>query len=196
MRQKLTLISKMPPSVNHYLAYRVVKSPKGYIATSYKTKEATNYQKDFEKYVLEEVEKQNWKIEEIGDRHIYVETKFYFPRTDMDCNNYFKVLLDAITNTKKVWKDDNIVCEKVIGIRYDSKNPHIEMSIYPVEYIGIFDNSEKLEAFEENCKKCCRYSKNCKLLKRVKSGHIEEGVTQDCCSHYKEIRKNRSIRKI
>lgn len=189
MEQKLKLISQVPPSVNHYLAYRVVKTTRGYIPTSYKTKEATTYQKNFEKYVIEEVAKQKWDIQKIGDRHIYVETKFYFPRTDMDCNNYFKVLLDAITNTKKVWKDDNIVCEKVIGIQYDNKNPHIEITIYPVEYIGIFDNSEKLNAFENKCKQCTRHSRNCALLKKAKTGHIEEGVTQDTCSFYKEKNK-------
>lgn len=186
MNNELKLISPVPPSVNHYLSYRVVKSKGRYIACSYKTKESTTYQKEFQKYVTEEVKKQGWDIESLGDMHIYVDTTFYFPRTDMDCNNYFKVLLDAITNTKLVWKDDNVVCERVKHIYYDSSNPHIEISIHPVSYVGIFDNSDKLTVFEERCKNCCRYARNCSLLCRAKAGYIQEGVTQEECACFKQ----------
>lgn len=185
MNSELKLISPIPPSVNHYLSYRVVKSKGRYIACSYKTKEATTYQKEFEKYVVEEVKKQGWDIEAVRDKHIYVDTIFYFSRTDMDCNNYFKVLLDAITNTQLVWKDDNIVCERVQRIYYDSKDPHIEISIHPVSYVGIFDNNDKFENYENRCKGCSRYSRNCSVFNRVKAGHIHEGVTQDSCLFYK-----------
>ena len=189
MQSELKLISPIPPSVNHYLSYRVVKSKNGkYIACSYKTKEATEYQKSFIKYVSDEVEKQGWDINELEGKHIYVDTIFYFPRIDMDCNNYFKVLLDAITDTKKVWKDDNIVCERVQHIYYDNQNPHIEISIRPVNYIGIFDNNDKAQSFEEKCKGCSRYARNCSLLNRTKAGYIHDGITQDSCPYFKSCK--------
>lgn len=190
MVKQLNLISAIPPSVNHYLAYRVVKTRGNkYIASSYKTKEATKYQSAFEKYVSEEATKQGWDINDFIGKHLYVDTIFYFPRKDMDCNNYFKVLLDAITNTKKVWEDDNIVCERVSQIYYDSQNPHIEISIHPVEYIGIFDNNEEVQSFENKCKGCTRYARNCSIFKKAIQGYIQEGVTQNSCSFYKETSK-------
>ncbi len=200
MNNELKLVSPIPPSVNHYLSYRVVKSKNGKsIACSYKTKEATNYQKEFQQYVISEAKLQGWNIEEVGNSHLYVDTIFYFPRTDMDCNNYFKVMLDAITNTQMVWKDDNIVCERVQQIYYDSKNPHIEISIHPVSYVGIFDNNDKLQNFERRCKNCTRYSRNCSLLNRVRAGYIQEGISQDDCLFFKqnkETKNNNNYEKI
>lgn len=185
---ELKLISPIPPSVNHYLSYRVVQTNGRNIACSYKTKEANKYQKQFEKYVISEVKKQHWDINSLEGKHLYVDTIFYFPRIDMDCNNYFKVLLDAITNTKIVWKDDNIVCERVKRIFYNSTNPHIEISIHPVDYIGIFDNNDKLNVFEERCKRCNRYYKNCSLLARAKLGYIQEEISQEDCFFFKPIK--------
>lgn len=192
MTQILKLVSPIPPSVNHYLAYRVVKTRGNkYIASSYKTKEATKYQSAFEKYVSGEAIKQGWNINDYAGKHLYVDTIFYFPRKDMDCNNYFKVLLDAITNTKKVWEDDNIVCERVSQIYYDSQNPHIEISIHPVDYIGIFDNNEEVQNFENKCKGCTRYARNCSLLRKATQGYIQDGVTEEGCSFYKKNTKNK-----
>lgn len=103
----------------------------------------------------------------------------------MDCNNYFKVMLDSITNTGKVWEDDNIVCERVSQIFYDSQNPHIEISIHPVDYIGIFDNNDEMKNFENMCDGCARYTRNCSLLKKAKQGYIQDGVTKESCSFFK-----------
>lgn len=187
MITELKLISPIPPSVNHYLSYRVVKTRGNRcIASSYKTKESKKYQSDFEKYVETEVKKQGWDISNFKNSHLYVDTIFYFPRKDMDCNNYFKVMLDAITNTKLVWEDDNIVCERVVKIFYDSSNPHIEISIHPVDYIGIFDNNEKLEVFKQKCEKCTRFKRNCTLLRKAQEGYLQDGVTQNMCKFFKD----------
>lgn len=91
----------------------------------------------------------------------------------MDCNNYFKCMLDAITDSKKVWEDDNVVCERVNGIFYDSANPRIEMIISPVDYIGIFKDLSQLEEFESNCIGCSRYKRNCSILQKAKEGEIQ-----------------------
>lgn len=189
MNSELKLNSPIPPSVNHYLSYRVVKTKNNKtIASSYKTKEAKKYQSEFEQYVKQEVQKQGWDINSFQDKHLYVDTIFYFPRKDMDCNNYFKVMLDAITNTQMVWADDNIVCERVNQIYYNSKNPHIEISIHPVSYIGIFDNNDRLQTFENRCKGCSRYARNCSLLNRAKAGYVQEGITQEMCGYCKPIK--------
>ena len=43
----LYITSPLPPSVNHYLAYRVIIKNKKPMAMSYKTREAIKYQKSF-----------------------------------------------------------------------------------------------------------------------------------------------------
>ena len=54
----LKLTSPISPSVNHYLSYRAIIKNGKPMAMSYKTQEATKYQKNFIKYVQEEVKRQ------------------------------------------------------------------------------------------------------------------------------------------
>ena len=104
----------------------------------------------------------------------------------MDCNNYWKVLLDTITETGVVWVDDDIVCERAQAIFYDTKNPRIELSIHPVDYIGIFDDMAQLESFESNCIECTRYTRNCRILRSAKQGKIQEEIQDNVCSKRKQ----------
>lgn len=175
-------------SVNHYLAYRTIIKNGKPMAMSYKTKEAKNFQKKFEQYVKEQVKIQNWDLPVDSAQHFYVDAVFYFPRLDMDCNNYFKVSLDSLTNTGLIWADDNVVCERVQRIYYDSSNPRIEFTIYPVDYIGVFDNQEQLDEFEDKCKTCSRYKRNCSILKKAKDGRIQEEIQDGICNKYKKVK--------
>lgn len=158
------------------------------MAMSYKTSEATKYQKEFTKYVKEQVILQNWIKSENKFQHYYMDCKFYFPRTDMDANNYFKCLADAITDSEVVWIDDVQLCERVQKISYTSENPRIEICITPVDYIGIFDNISQLEQFESNCIGCAKYNRNCSLLIKAKEGRIQEEIQDLKCSKYKAIK--------
>lgn len=185
-RQELKLIIEDFISVNHYLAYRTIMKNGKPMATSYKTKEAKDFQKKFEEYIREQVKIQNWNMPLNPAQHFYVDAVFYFPRIDMDANNYFKVSLDTITDTQLIWVDDNVVCERINRIYYDSANPRIELTIHPVEYIGIFDNQEQLSQFEDKCKNCKRYTRNCSILHKAKEGRIQEEIQNVVCSKYKE----------
>ena len=123
---ELHLISPIPPSVNHYMGIRsIIKNGKP-MAMTYKTPEAVKYQKDFAAYVRREVQKQGWDVKPNKTQHWYVDAWFYFNRIDMDAANYDKCLLDAITDTQLIWLDDNVVCERVQKVLYDSQNPRIE----------------------------------------------------------------------
>ena len=51
MGKTLKLVSPIPPSVNHYLAYRAVIKHGKPLAMSYKTPEAVKYRKEFAEYV-------------------------------------------------------------------------------------------------------------------------------------------------
>lgn len=187
--QHLYLTSPIPPSVNHYLGYRaIIKNGKS-MATSYKTSEAKKYQKEFENYIRNQVKEQNWNLTPNEQQHFYVDAIFYFDRIDKDPNNYFKCSLDAITETGLIWLDDNVVCERVQRIYYDSKNPRLELDIYPVDYIGIFNDISQLEQFETNCIGCNRYKRNCSILHSAIEGRIQDDIVDFQCLKYKKQNK-------
>lgn len=155
------------------------------VAISYKTHDAQKYQNEFAKYVKEEVKKQGYGLVPNETQHFYVDCDFYFARSDKDANNYFKCLLDAITDSKAIWLDDNVVCERVQKVLYDKENPRVEIHIYPVDYIGVFECEEQLMRFENRCLDCSRYKRNCSLLKQAKLGYVQSDI-QDCvCSKFK-----------
>ena len=183
----LKLTSPISPSVNHYLSYRAIIKNGKPMAMSYKTQEATKYQKNFIKYVQEEVRKQGYDLEPNATQHFYIDSVFYFDRIDRDANNYFKCMLDAITETGLVWVDDNVTCERVQRIYYDSENPRIELTIYPVDYIGVFDNASQFDEFKSHCIGCKRYKRNCSLLKKAIEGRIQKEIHNGECEKFSSI---------
>lgn len=187
----LYLTSPVPPSVNHYTKTRTIIKKGRPMSIVYETAEAKEYKAQFKKSIVDQVHEQGWKSPEDKQRHFYVDCLFYFARTDKDANNYFKCMLDAITETQLVWKDDNIVCERVNGIFYDNQNPRIEMTIRPVDYIGIFNNETEKNIFENKCKNCSRYSKNCSILRKAIEGRIQPEIANGQCEKYKEPKSKR-----
>lgn len=189
----LKLTSPMCPSVNHYLASHVVMKNVGNkkvpMSVTYETNEAKKYKKDFTQYVKEQINIQGWDMPVTKEQHFYVDVVFYFDRIDKDPNNYFKLPIDAITESGLIWADDNVVCERVNRIYYDAENPRMEYTIYPVDYIGIFDNKLQLNRFEDECKTCKRFSKNCSILKKAKEGRIQKEINEHLeCSKYTQIK--------
>lgn len=176
----------MPPSVNHYMGYRAILRGGKPLSIPYKTSDAVAFQKEFSSIVREAVESQGWDMPVNGTQHFYVDAVFYFPRTRMDCNNYWKVLLDTITDSKLIWEDDDVVCERAQAIYYDPDNPRIELKIHPVDYIGVFKDASQLDQFESKCIGCTRYARNCSILRHAKEGRIQEEITDFECSKYKQ----------
>lgn len=188
-RKELRLTITDFVSVNHYLAYRTITKNGKPMAMSYKTAEAKKFQKDFEKHIKEQVKIQNWDLPVNSTQHFYVDTVFYFPRIDMDANNYYKCSFDTITETQLIWADDNVACERVQRIYYDSENPRIELLIHPVDYIGIFDNQDMLDCFTRRCEGCRRFSNNCSIRNKAIEGRIQPDIIDCVCSKYKEKSK-------
>lgn len=183
MGQELRITSPMPPSVNHYTATRCVIKNGRPLSIVYKTKESVAYQTTFKKVVYQAVKEQQWKTDLDNPRHFYVDAVFYMDKKHKDCNNLWKCLLDAITETQLIWNDDDIVCERVDKIFYDSNNPRVELYIRYVDYIGIFDNEERLKEFEaNNCIGCKRYKRNCTLLKNAIEGRIQAEIDGFVCT--------------
>lgn len=178
----MKLVSPIPCSVNHYMKPRPFLAHGKAMVTMYETADAKAYKKQFSKYIKNEIEKQKFIVVPNKTQHWYIDCVFYFDRIDKDCNNYFKLLLDAITDTKLIWLDDNVTCERVNAIYYDSKNPHIDLAIYPVDYIGIFNNQGQLEKFESNCVHCKRYKEGkCSILRSAVEGRIQDEIVDGVC---------------
>lgn len=184
----LFLTSPIPSSVNHYLSYRAIIKNGRPMAMSYCTPEAKRYKEWMAQYVSEEVERQHWRLTPNKYQHFYVDCVFYFPALRLDCNNYFKCMLDAITDSQKIWLDDNVVCERVQRIFYDSDNPRIELHIHPVDYIGVFDNAPQMEEFISKCVGCTRYKRNCSILQKAKEGRIQSEITNMVCDKFKRVK--------
>lgn len=182
----LKLISPIPVSVNHYIkarAFLVKGKPQVLL---YETAEAKKYKKEFVSYIKKQVKLQKWNWIPNKTQHFYVDCIFYFERIDKDANNYYKLLLDSITETKLVWLDDNVACERTNGVFYDSKNPRIEITIYPVDYVGIFPTINQLDNFKSNCILCKRYRNGkCSILKKAIEGRIQNEIKNLNCSEYK-----------
>ena len=185
-QKKLKLICQDFISVNHYMSYRAV----GKRVMAYKPKTTKDFEKTFSTYVKEEILKQGW-IKPPNGKLVIMDTIFYFPRIDMDAQNYFKSLCDILT-TCEVWEDDNIVMERVNRIYYDSQNPRIEIEIYESNNVGIFDNNEEYDFFKEKCEMCKRFKNNCSIHKNALKNRIQNDVeltkTGWSCSKFKEIK--------
>lgn len=162
------------------------------MSMSYKTKESLDFKREFSDYLINEVEKQGWDLDVNKTQHFYIDTVYYFPSTDLDPSNYFKLLLDTITDTQKIWIDDNVALERVQAVYYDSANPRMEMYIHPVEYIGIFNDAEELNNFKLKCFTCKRYKRNCSILRKAIEGRIQEDIKKEndnlCCLKYGQLK--------
>lgn len=172
------------------MGYRAILRGGKPLSIPYKTTEAVAFQKEFTKTIQNAVKEQGWDVAVDKKQHFYVDAVFYFPRVRMDCNNYWKVLLDTITDTKLVWEDDNVVCERAQAIYYDSNDPRVELCIHPVDYIGVFSDASQLEAFQSNCIGCTQYARNCKVLRLAKEGRIQEEIIDGKCTKYKQKKAN------
>lgn len=192
-RPVLKLVSPICPSVNHYLGYRAVMRGGRPLAMSYKTEEARRYQDRFQKIVQQEARRQGWVMSDNRFQHYYMDCVFYFDRIDCDANNYFKCMADAITMSKVVWLDDTQCFERVQGIFNDVQNPRVEITITPVDYIGVFKTSEKMDAFfAENCESCTRGKRKCQLFTKAKQGRIQTEIDfeHNYC-HARKVKKDK-----
>ncbi len=177
--------------MNHYLKPRCFIIYKGGKpipqVTMYETKEAKQYKKKFIRYVKEQVKLQKWEKSENKFQKYYIDCTFYFPRIDMDGNNYYKIMFDSITESESVWIDDVQACERNQGIFYDSSNPRIELKIHPVDFVGIFPTINQLQEFKGNCITCSRYRDGkCVILVKAKEGRIQEEIKDFKCSKFKQ----------
>lgn len=144
--------------------------------------------KNIQKQANKQLKKQVWDYEATKENYIYMDTIIYFNKKGRDDNNIYKLLCDSLE--KIAYDNDSRVLIRTQRILYDTKNPHIEVLLSPVEYIGIFDNQQELNEFEDQCITCSRYTKGrCSILVKAKEGRIQEEIESMQCSKYTEKKK-------
>jgi Holliday junction resolvase RusA-like endonuclease len=190
MSNNINFISPICPSNNHYNSYRIISGKKPFIQ-AYPSKEYTQYKKDFIPYLKKIVNDFEWEM--INEfKHYYLDITIYFPKTSHDPTNYFKTLQDVATGI--LWFDDKIVLGRVQRVYYTYNSqcdPRIECRLYPVDYIGIFNDVNEYEQFISKCESCRNYKDGeCKKL----ADYMFYKITKDfdwekrVCLKYKEAK--------
>lgn len=136
-------------------------------------------------YIREEVKNQNWT--KIENRFLYMDEIIFSNRKGRDSDNFKKLQQDCITESGVVWTDDTWCLPRTQRLLIDKNNPRIELIITPCDFVGIFDNEQKLQEFKNNqCLQCNRYKRNCSILKDALDNKIQEEISKDLkCSKFK-----------
>lgn len=178
-------------SVNHYLNYKIKKIKKGnrdsFVPIPFKKPSTVAFEKRLMNYLKREMKNQSWETPS-KDKKIIVECTFFFKEKGMDANNYYKVMFDVFTKAK-IWHDDSMAMERVLGIYVDKINPRIEINIKIDESIGIFKNKEELEKFKNKNCETCRKSKKCGTIKEFLDNKIHNLEEDYICKKYIKRKK-------
>lgn len=166
----LYFTSDVPPSTNHYNSWRSIPKRVGsktvYIPQAYASKEYKAFKKSFEPYLNELLNEIEWDIKPTEVTHYYLDVIMYFDRRDKDSNNYFKCPMDVMN--ERLYIDDKTIiarCNRVYYTNNPDMPPHFEYKLYPVDYIGIWENEEDYNKFIDKCKTCRNYKEHkCKRL--------------------------------
>lgn len=189
----LHLTSPIPPSVNNYLNYKVVRQGRRTFVQTYPTDETKRYRQLFSNYVKKEITKQKWVAPD-KNKIVYVELVFYLDRKRKDPNNLLKVMFDVLTECG-VYHDDDKVLPVGKRMFIDSNTPRIELKIFEGSEIGVFKDAKEYNSFyNNNCYFCSRNQEKCSILRKLKENRIVPEVIdlKNCSS--KKIKREKSSR--
>lgn len=179
--KEINFTTPIPPSVNHYLNYRVGGYGNKRFVSSYPAPETIKYTKETLKIVKEAMMDQGWESND-PDMFYDVHMTFYFDRKRKDSNNYLKVPFDVFTDAG-LWIDDDKALPVVERVYIDRERPRIEFKIVEKEFKGIFDsNSEFINFLQNNCNSCKRNTEKCGILKKILGNEIVSEVTDNICN--------------
>lgn len=136
-----------------------------------------------------QLEQQEWDYDWTKENYLYQDAVIYFTRRGSDDNNVYKLLNDSLEGI--LYDNDSRVLVRTQRIVYDASNPRIELTLTPVEFIGIFENKDALELFESNCQSCSKYRKGgCSILKDSVKGTVRSEdigtIYMPSCNKYKK----------
>jgi Holliday junction resolvase RusA-like endonuclease len=185
LQLKLTL--PVPTSLNELYINEYSWNPKKKMRTPtgrrILSKDGEKCKEQLQQLTTEQLTDQEWDYAYTIENYIYMDTVIYFSRKGRDDNNIYKLLCDALE--KIVYENDSRVLIRTQKILYDTTNPHIDVTLKPVEYRGIFPSEIHMNEFEDKCKECKRYARNCSILNKAKEGRIQEEVNGELvCSKF------------
>lgn len=155
------------------------------------SKEGEKVKKEIIEQTQKQMLKQDWDYEYTKTHYLYIDSIIYFNRKGRDESNLTKLMNDSLE--KIVYDNDSRVLSRAQRIYYDKENPRVEVTIFPVEYVGIFDNKDQADNFiQNNCINCSRYKNNCSILKDSLESVIREEINNDLtCSAFKQIKNKK-----
>jgi Holliday junction resolvase RusA-like endonuclease len=182
---KLTL--PVPTSLNELYINEYSWNPKKKMRTPtgrrILSKDGEKCKEELQQQTMDQMKSQQWDYDYTTTNYIYMDTIIYFSRKGRDDNNIYKLLCDALE--KIVYENDSRVLIRTQKILYDTVNPHIDVTLKPVEYRGIFPTEIHMNEFEDKCKNCKRYTRNCSILNKAKDGRIQEEIDVELyCSKF------------
>jgi Holliday junction resolvase RusA-like endonuclease len=185
LQLKLTL--PVPTSLNELYINEYSWNPKKKMRTPtgrrILSKDGEKCKEQLQQLTNTQMKDQEWDYDYTIDNYIYMDTIIYFSRKGRDDNNIYKLLCDALE--KIVYENDSRVLIRTQKILYDTVNPHIDVTLKPVEYRGIFPTEIHMNEFEDKCKNCKRYTRNCSILNKAKDGRIQEEIDVELyCSKF------------
>lgn len=134
----------------------------------------------------------DWDFEWTKENYVYQDAIIYFARRGSDDNNIYKLLNDSLEGI--VYDNDSRVLVRTQHIVYDAKNPRIEVSIKPVDFVGIFKDKHTYEEFTARCEfggenGCSRFRNGgCSILKDSIAGTVRAevgNIKNPNCSEFK-----------
>ena len=183
----------LPPSVNNYLKMKVTKRGGKEFVETYESKESKDFKRYFRNKLHREIKKQKWNIDDTADftQHWYLELKFRNDRAGQDTNNYYKVLMDAMTGIAYV-DDQNIQARTHMAI-IDKFNPGFDFVLRKASYVGLFRNESQKDEFIENNCSSCRFFRDgsCKILQDAINGRASQELNYRTMQCEKYIAKKR-----
>ena len=186
---KLNLTLPLPVSLNKLYDNQFSWNPKTRSRQSTGKRVLSNEGKKVKKLIQQRATdtlgESEWDYNFTIDNYIYMDTVIYFNRKGRDDNNIYKLLCDSLE--KIVYENDSRVLVRTQKILYDTENPRVEIEFTPVTYRGIFEDEQSQYIFEEKCKSCKRYKRNCSILNKAKEGRIQLEINNEyICSEYRE----------
>lgn len=157
------------------------------------SKEGEKCKEQIQFHAAKQLGDQEWDYEWTKDKKnfLYQDAVIYFSRKGRDDNNVYKLLNDSLEGI--IYDNDSRVLVRTQKILFDKENPRIEITLSPVEYVGVFKDKEEAQHFEEGCKECTRYlNGRCSILIDSLSGSVRNEIEYDSmplCTVYKEKKK-------
>lgn len=192
MELKLTL--PVPTSINALYVNQYAYNPRSRkrepTGAKILSKEGENCKKLIQFQAKEQLSQQEWNYEWTEDKNnfLYQDAIIYFSRRGRDADNISKLLNDSLE--KIIYENDSRILPRTQKILYDTVNPRIELTLTPVDYVGVFESKSVADAFEDKCKECTRYLEGrCSILVDSLAAKVREeigSIDEPECVKFKE----------